>query len=76
MLARRLYVCGCKQCTLAPSLVVEWPNKHGHAPHELTPSCLCPPVRRLLDVAAASMPLQEAFSLADDVLRQGVQVRK
>lgn len=31
------------------------------------------PNDRLLDIADKSMPLQEAFSLADDVLRQGVQ---
>eukprot|EP01026_Neomeris_dumetosa_P031997 TRINITY_DN2535_c0_g1_i7.p1 TRINITY_DN2535_c0_g1~~TRINITY_DN2535_c0_g1_i7.p1 ORF type:complete len:289 (-),score=66.55 TRINITY_DN2535_c0_g1_i7:273-1079(-) len=31
------------------------------------------PNDRLLDVATAGMSLQEAFSLADDVLRQGVQ---
>jgi hypothetical protein len=29
---------------------------------------------RLLDVASASTALQDAFALADDVLRQGVQV--
>lgn len=31
------------------------------------------PNDRLLDVAADSTPLQEAFLMADDVLRQGVQ---
>ncbi len=32
------------------------------------------PNDRLLDAVGASTPLQEAFQLADDVLRQGVQV--
>ena len=32
------------------------------------------PAYRLLDVASASTALQDAFALADDVLRQGVQV--
>lgn len=32
------------------------------------------PNDRLLDVASEAMALQDAFSLADDVLRQGVQV--
>lgn len=31
------------------------------------------PNDRLLDVSEEKTPLQEAFSLADDVLRQGVQ---
>lgn len=31
------------------------------------------PNDRLLDVSGDKTPLQEAFSLADDVLRQGVQ---
>jgi cell division protein FtsZ len=31
------------------------------------------PNDRLLDVADENMPLQDAFLLADDVLRQGVQ---
>lgn len=33
------------------------------------------PNDKLLEVAGEGTPLQEAFSLADDVLRQGVQVR-
>ena len=33
------------------------------------------PACRLLDVASESTALQDAFGLADDVLRQGVQVR-
>jgi len=33
------------------------------------------PNDRLLEVAGSSTNLQDAFGLADDVLRQGVQVR-
>ena len=34
------------------------------------------PNDKLLDVSEANTALTDAFSLADDVLRQGVQVRK
>ena len=35
--------------------------------------CIVIPNDRLLEVAGADTPLREAFQLADDVLRQGVQ---
>ena len=42
---------------------------------ESVDSVIVIPNDRLLDVAGEGTALQDAFGLADDVLRQGVQVR-
>lgn len=60
--------CATMQCHLQAGEGIE-------ALRQSVDSVIVIPNDRLLDVASEGTALQDAFGLADDVLRQGVQVR-